>query len=330
MQKIYYNRDASLKYLKDKTVGIIGYGIQGRAQALNIRDSGIDVLVANRKDRYVKQAVRDGFRVYKISEAVKKSDTLIFLIPDQAQPEVYKRHIKDCLRPDSMLVFAHGYTPRFKTVDFSSDIDVAMLAPRMPGHQIREYFLRRGGVPAFFDVIQDKTGLAGKKVLALAKAAGFTRAGVLRVSYKEEADLDLFTEQFLIAGIVAAIYAGFEVLTKEYSYSAVPALMELYASGELAEVLKLASKMGIGRVFQKNASPTCQFGIASEFNKALARGIKNEARSILKRIQNSSFNKQLDREGNSGYPSVRKLWEGVNNSGIEETQRWINKFVKMD
>ena len=330
MEKIYYDKDADLKYLQGKTIGIIGYGIQGRAQALNIRDSTVNVLVANRKDEYANQVAKDGFKIHRIDELAKKSDIILFLIPDQAQAEVYERFIKDSLRPDSMLIFAHGYTLRYQTVKVSSDIDVAMLAPRMPGYHIREYFLQGRGVPAFVDVVQNKSGLAWERLLSLAKAAGFTRAGVLEVSYRVETDLDLFTEQFLVAAIVKLIHTGFNVLVDNFDYPPVPTLMELYASGELAEVLKLASKMGIGKVFQKNASPTCQYGIATNFDTAMESDLNETAKRIIKSIQDGSFSKKLDKEGNAKYPTVRKLWETINSKQLNEAQEWINSSFKME
>jgi len=328
MDKIYYDRDADLKYLKGKTIGIIGYGIQGRAQALNLRDSDIKVLIANRKDDYTKQAKKDGFKVHKIDELARKSDVIMLLIPDQAHAGVYNDFIKDRIRSGSMLVVAHGYSLRFKTFRIRPDIDVCMLAPRMPGRQIRGYYTAGGGVPAFVDAVYDRTGFALKRILAVAKAAGFTKAGVLRVNYKVETDLDLITEQFLVAGIVRLIHSGFKILVDDLGYPAVPTLMELYASGELAEVLQLAAKSGIGEVFKKNASPTCEFGIASSFNKVLGPGIEKTAKEIIRCIKNGSFSKELDREGASGYPEVKKLWSRVNSKKLTQAQEWINRSFK--
>lgn len=328
MEKIYYDKDADLKYVRTQTTGIIGYGIQGRAQALNIRDSGGNVLVANRQDEYAEQAEKDGFKVHKIDELVKKSDIILFLIPDQAQAEIYEKFIKNSLRKGNMLVFAHGYTLRYGRVKVPGDIDVGMLAPRMPGYQIREYFLKKSGVPAFIDVVQDKTGLAKQRLLSLARAAGYTRSGVLEVNFRVEADLDLFTEQFLVAALVRIIHAGFKVLVDEFDYPPVPALMELYASGELAEVLKLASKMGVGKVFQKNASPTCQYGIASNFDAETEFDLKETAKRIIKKIHDRSFSRELDKEGKAGYPTVRKLWKSVNSKKLLDAQEWINNSFK--
>lgn len=330
MEKIYYDNDADLGDLKAKTVGVIGYGIQGRAQALNIRDSGIRVLIANRNDRYAKQATRDGFKIHKFSELVKKSDIILFLIPDQAQAYVFNRYIKNCIKPGTMIVFAHGYALRFKTIRPPKDIDVAMLAPRMPGYQIRDYFLKGNGVPAFVDVVQNRTGFAWERLFALSKAAGFTRAGVLKVNYKVEAELDLFIEQFLVAAIVKAVHTSFKVLVSELHYPPVATLMELYASGELSEVLKLASEMGIGEAFQKNASPTCQYGIAGNFDTAMGSNPEDRAKKIINMIRNNEFAKNLDKEGNVGYPSVNKLWKDVNSRKLVNAQKWINKSFKRE
>lgn len=327
-EKVYYDKDADLHNLSDKAVGVIGYGIQGRAQALNLRDSGINVSIGNRGDAYAEQAVRDGFEVRDIAEVAKKADIILFLIPDQAQREIYESHIKGFIRSGSMLVFAHGFALRYKTINISQDIDVGMLAPRMPGHHIRENFLSGGGVSAFIDVAHDATGMTKKLLLSLAKAIGFTRAGVLEVSYAVEADLDLFTEQFLVASLVETIHTGFKVLVEEFGYPPAATLMELYASGELAEVLKLASQMGIGKVFQVNASPTCQYGIASHFNPAAKRDPAGTARRIFNNIQNGKFAKDLDREGRAGYPAVRDLWKTVDSKTLVETQEWVNKKIK--
>lgn len=328
MEKIYYDEDADLKYLDSKTVGIIGYGIQGRAQALNIRDSKINVLVANRTDTYRDRAVEDGFKVYEIDELVKVSDIILFLIPDQAQAEVYEKFVKDNIRAGSMLVFAHGYALTYQTIKIPLDVDIAMLAPRMPGRQIREYYLKGGGVPAFVDVIQDKTGLALERLLSLSRAAGFTRAGVLQVNYKTETELDLFIEQFLVASIVKSIHTSFDVLVNKLGYPAVPTLMELYASGELAEVLKLAAVTGIGKVFQKNASPTCQYGIATSFDYVMESNVIEKAKQLIKNIKDGTFAKELNKEGKSGYPLVRKLWEIVDTKQINDAHTLINNLFK--
>jgi len=198
----------------------------------------------------------------------------------------------------------------------------------MPGHQIRSAYQRGGGIPAFADVVQDVTGAAWPTLLAVAKAVGFTRAGVLKVSYAVEAELDLFIEQFLVSSLVKQMHLAFTVLVEEFGYPPVPTLMELYASGELAEVLKLAARLGIGEVFQQHASPTCQFGIASRFNGAEQEQMRAAIRRIVAEIRDSTFAKRLDAEGQAGYPTVQQLWKTVNHPRLVEAQAWITRSFR--
>ncbi len=328
MHKIYYDHDADLNCIKDKTIGIIGYGIQGRAQALNLRDSGLTVFVANRNDSYEHEALEDGFRVYPLSDIAENSDLLMLLIPDQAHAEVFKTFLKSKLKPGTLFIVAHGFSLYFKTFDCPDNIDVAMLAPRMPGQQIRESYLKGGGIPAFVDVIQNKTDLALPRILGLAKGAGFTRAGVLEVNYRVETELDLFVEQFLIPNIIKTIDIGFRTLVDEFQFPPVATLMELYASGELAEVLKMAAEMGIGQAFEKNASPTCQFGIASRFDSALEKNPYEQAKGVMRDIRNQTFKNALEEEAKIDYQTVKKLWQEVNHPSLLEAHHHISSLFK--
>lgn len=328
MHKIYYDQDADLNILKNKTIGMIGYGIQGRAQALNLRDSGVTVFVANRHDSYEHQAKEDGFTVYPLSEIAEKSDILMLLIPDQAHAEVFKTFLKDKLKAGALLIVAHGFSLYFKTLEIPPHLDIAMLAPRMPGHQIRESYLNGGGIPAFIDVIQNKTDLAWPHTLAVAKGGGFTRAGVLEVPYGVETELDLFVEQFLIPNIIKTVDISFRTLVDEFQFPAVPTLMELYASGELSEVLKLAAETGIGKAFEKNASPTCQYGIASRFHSALEKDPREQAKNVITEIRNHVFKNALEGEAKSDYLTVKKLWERVNHPLLLKAHEKISKLFK--
>lgn len=326
-QRVFYDHDADLAHLGGLTVGVIGYGIQGRAHALNLRDAGLRVLVGNRSDRYAEAVSRDGFTLRRIAEVAEQSDILLLLIPDQAQADVYDHEIAPHLRQGGLLIFAHGYALRYGTVHPRADLDVAMLAPRMPGEQVRGRFLNGGGVPAFADVAQDATGRAWARVLAVAKAMGFTRVGVLAVPYAVEAELDLFTEQFLVAALVTHVHVAFQVLTKELGLPPVPTLLELYASGELAEVLAMAAQTGIGRVFQQNASPTCQYGIAERFADGDG-ALSEQAREIMREIRDGTFTQRLDAEGRDNYPKVQQLWSTVNDQQLMAAHEWINAHVK--
>ena len=328
-ETIYYDRHADPALLRGKRVGIIGYGIQGRAQALNLRDSGAEVLVANRKDRYVERAVKDGFTVHELDEVARLSDILFLLIPDQAQKGVYETVVSQVFRPGGLLVFAHGFALRYGEIVPDGRFDVGLLAPRMPGRQIRGYYKRGDGVPAFVDVVQDVSGRALALLLALGHAIGFTRAGMLQVDYRVETELDLFIEQYLVPTIIKTVRTGFDELVQRHGYPAVPALMELYASGEVGEVLMRAAKVGIGRVFQENASPTCQFGISRSYADVLPGDQQALIARTVERIRSGAFAAALEREGQAGYPCVEALWRTVNSDPLVHAQERVASLFKL-
>jgi len=326
-EKIFYDADADLSNLDNVSVGIIGYGIQGRSQALNLRDSGINVLISNRNDKYLEQIHQDGFTNHSPEELVKKSQIVMMLIPDAAQEIVYKV-IEQYLDESHTLVFAHGFALRFKTIEPLKNIDVALLAPRMPGFPIRNNFIKGSGVPAFIDVVQDSSNRTLENVLALAKAIGFTRSGVLQVDYRVETDLDLFIEQYVVTSFVKIIIESFDVLVNELKFPAIATLMELYASEEMGTVLMKAAKEGITNVFQNNASPTCQFGIASNYNSSLSGDPRENITNIIKKIQDGSFNESLKIEGYNEYKNIKEFWNTIDSEALEESQKWINKSFK--
>ena len=324
--KVFYENDADLDCLKERKVGVIGYGIQGRAQALNLRDSGIKVWVGNRSDEYVPTIVADGFQAMTIEEVCKGSEILLLLIPDQAHREIYQSLIEPSLCRGGALVVAHGYSLRFGLIQPRADMNVMLLAPRMPGKQIREYYLQGAGVPVFVDVVQDATGSAWPTVLALAKGMGFTRSGALHVPVHEETEIDLFVEQFLVPTILKAIHIGFDQLVAE-GYQAVPALMELYASGELGEVLLMSAKQGLYGTFQRNSSPTCQFGIALSYPELAEADLRQRIAGIIKRIRSGEFAAVLEREGKGDYQRTRSLWNKMEESVLVQTEKELRKIL---
>ncbi len=325
--RVFHDDDADLECLSNREVGIIGYGIQGRAQALNLRDSGIRVRVGNRSDGYGPTILADGFEAKSIEEVAEASDIVLLLIPDQAHSAVYTAQVEPHLRRGGALVVAHGYSLRFGLIKPRDDMDVMLLAPRMPGRQIREYYLRGSGVPAFVDVGQDVTGCAWQAVLALAKGMGFTRAGALHVSYREEAELDLFVEQFLVPTVLKAIQVSFDELVAA-GYAAIPALMELYASGELGEVLRMAARSGLYGTFQHNASPTCQFGIALSYPEVLEADFRRRSTEVIRRIRSGEFAVSLEQEGKAGYPQTRALWDQAEQSPLVHLERTLQQLLR--
>jgi len=200
MAKIYYEDDADLSVLNDKTIAIIGYGNQGSAQAQNMRDSGLDVIIGNVRDKSWEDAKNAGFDVYPISEAAERADIVHILIPDEVQASVYESEIKDNLNEGNALMFSHGFNIRFKCIKPPEFVDVIMVAPKGPGILVRQTYLDGFGTPALIAVEQDYTGKAKETVLALAKAIGATRAGVLETTFTEETETDLFGEQVDLCG----------------------------------------------------------------------------------------------------------------------------------
>ena len=252
----------------------------------------------------------------------------MLLIPDQAHKDIFNNYILPNIKDGSMLVVAHGYSLYYKTIVPTEKMDVALLAPRMPGYPVRESYLNAGGVPAFMDIVQDFSNDAEMKVLGLAKALGFTRAGVLKVNYKVETELDLFIEQIISVSFLKAITESFHVLTKDYNYPPVATLLELYASGEMGEVLLKAAKDGITGTFKNNASPTCQFGMAINYETSMETNLRNKIDSVLDSIRSGSFAAKLDEEGDNDYPLVNKLWETIESDLLLKTQKFVNDNFK--
>jgi len=326
--KVFYEKDASIKYLNNKKIGIIGYGIQGRAQALNLRDSGLNVIIGNRKDRYNNRALEDCFDVMSIEEAAREADILLFLIPDQAQKEIYDKYIKANLNENNMLVFAHGYSINFEEIRPPKNIDICLMAPRMPGEPIRKYYLEGGGVPAFIDVHHDSSGNAWNLLLALCKGIGATKAGAMHVSFKEETETDLFIEQFLLPLLIKSIRISFDELTSK-GFTPEALLMELYASGEIGDLILKAAKIGIYEVWQKNASPTCQFGIYNSLDNVLdTNKTKKIINNTINNIRNGSFVSELSDEAKSNYKNLNNYNQQNKNSLLSNTQQKLNKIIK--
>jgi len=256
------------------------------------------------------------------------ADIVMLLIPDQAHKEVYESHVRPNLHQGGALVVAHGYSLHYKEIVPRADMDVMLLAPRMPGSPIRDYYLRGSGIPAFVDVVQDASGKAWEMNLALAKGLGFTRVGVLQVALAHETELDLFIEQFLVPMIMKSIQVGFDELVNA-GYPALPALMEMYASGELGEVLIAAAQAGLYRGWQQNASPTCQFGIASGYDKALETDPRTFIHKVIQQIRSGDFVNALREEGNAGYPATNGLWGRMSDTLLSQTHEEMNEIIHL-
>ncbi|MBL3610297.1 ketol-acid reductoisomerase [Rhodovulum sulfidophilum] len=286
MAQWYFDEDGDLSVLAGKTVGVFGYGNQGRSQALNMRDAGIDVIVGSRSDASAEKSQEDGFETLPLAEAARKADILFVLVPDEVMPAVYAEHIAPNLVPGNVVNFASGYNVHFKKIVPQDDVDVIMLAPRMVGQGVRDTVVAGVGFPSLVAVHQDATGHAWSTLIALAKAIGSTRMGVIESSFEEETVADLFNEHF---GFLHAVRQGVEVLVeKGVSYEA--AILELYASGEMREIgqyfvdhglfdqLKLHSRTSaFGQLAWARPSPEAE------------QASKDHLRNVIDRIKDGTF-----------------------------------------
>lgn len=327
MVRAYYDEHADLADIAQETIAIIGYGIQGRAQALNLRDSGLKVVVGNRADTYRDRATRDGFEVQEIPEAAAQGDILLLLIPDEAQPAVYTQDIRPALTPGKALVFAHGFAIRYGVIQSPDVVDLLLLAPRMPGQYVRDLFLKGGGVPAYVYVGQDYTGRALRRVLALAKGIGATRTGAFEVSFADELELDHFSEHFTYPLIVRALQLAYEVLIEE-GYPPEAVLMELHGSGELGAILLEAARIGLYPMIETHASPACQFGIHAYARRVLPDETKELIRQIVQEIRDGSFARELLEEQREGYPRLRAMTAAARVHHLTETEGRLRRLIK--
>lgn len=326
MAKIYYDKDANLNVLKGKRVAVVGYGIQGRAQSLNLRDSGVDVVLGlGIKDETWKRAKADKMKIVSISDAVRSSDLVMVLIPDEVQKDVYDKHIAPNLRKGMVLDFAHGFNIHFKRIVPPKDIDVIMVAPKGPGALVRETFLAGIGVPALIAVHQDHSGNAKKYALAIAKGLMATTRGVIETTFKEETETDLFGEQVdLCGGASQLVKTSFEVLVEE-GYQ--PEIAYFEVLHELKLIIDLVQKGGIEGMWD-GVSNTAEYGGRTRGPMIIDDRVKQKMVSILKDIQSGKFAKEWVAERDSGMPTLTRLRKEGEKSQIEVVGRRIRKMFK--
>jgi len=304
---IFRDEDANLELVQNKKIGIIGYGNQGRAQALNLRDSGMDVLIGNRSDTYSQKALEDGFFCLSIKEVVKRVHIIMLLIPDEVIPNVFDQIILPGIRDKCTLVFASGYNIAFKQMVLPNNIDVILLAPRMIGVGVRENFLNGRGYPSFIGVEQDVTGNARQIALALAKGIGSTTFGAVEVTFQQEAELDLFTEQCFGPAFGNILTSAVDLLL-ERGYPPEAVLLELYMSGELAYTFQKIAEMGI--VEQSSLhSLTSQYGSLSRGMRFLAPEIRERMLEGLNEICSGEFAREWRAEQDKGASSLTMMKE---------------------
>lgn len=324
LAKIYRDEDADLSILEGKTIAIIGYGNQGNAQANNMRDSGCKVIIGNvRGDPFWEQAKEDGFEVYEISEAARLGDVVHMLIPDEVQAQVYREQIAPSMGAGKVLCFSHGFNIHFKQIVPPRDIDVVMIAPKAPGAILRRAYQQGSGVPGLFAVEQDASGNAKEIALALAKAAGLTRVGVIETSFKEEVETDLFGEQVvLVGGVSELVKAGFEKLV-EAGYQ--PEIAYFECLNELKLITDLIYEGGIEGMMRA-VSNTAEYGGRTRGPMIIDDRVRKTMDKILKDIQNGEFAKEWIGEYQRGAPKLRKARETAKDHLIERIGRELRKW----
>jgi ketol-acid reductoisomerase len=324
--KIYKDKDADLEYLKGIPIAIIGYGNQGRAQALNLKDSGLKVIVGlPKKSKSVKTAQKDGFEVYATGEAAKLGQIISVLAPDHLHKKIYDDHMRGNLSQGKTLLFAFGFSIYFKLVLPPKDVDVIMVAPHAPGEVMRKFFLGKRGVPCFVAVEQDYTGEAKKKALAYAKGIGCTKAGAIQTTFRDEAIGDLFGEQtILCGGLTELLKAGFDVLV-ESGLSLENAYLECVH--QLDFIVDTIKSHGIAGMFDR-ISKTAEYGSYLAGKRVIDDRVKKEMKKILKEIEDGSFAKTWIKEYESGMKNYLNLKRMTSKHPIEGISKKIRDLMK--
>ncbi|MFL5833831.1 MAG: ketol-acid reductoisomerase, partial [Solirubrobacterales bacterium] len=276
---IFSDKDADLGKLDGKTVAILGYGSQGHAHALNLKDSGVNVVVGLREDSSsVEKARRDGLEVASIADAASRGDLVMVLLPDEKQAAVWEEEISDGIAPGNLLLFAHGFSIHFKQIDPGPEVDIGMVAPKGPGHLVRRQFLERHGVPGLVAIHQDATGNAHDLVLAYAKGIGCTRAGVIETTFKDETETDLFGEQAVLCGGVSELVrAGYETLV-DAGYD--PRLAYFECLHELKLIVDLMYEKGITGM-RYSISNTAEYGDLTRGSRVIGPEVRESMRQVL-------------------------------------------------
>src|SRR3954463_14723495 len=314
--KVYTDKDADLSVLKNKTLAVLGFGSQGHAHALNLKESGLNVIIGLYEgSKSIPVAKDKGFEVFTTAEAVQSADVIFVALPDTKQADAYKRDIEPNLEKGKTLLFSHGFSIHFKTIVPPADVDVILVAPKGPGHIVRRQYTEGKGVPALIAIYQNPSKQARKVALAWAKGIGGTRAGVLETTFKEETETDLFGEQAVLCGGTSAlVMAGFEVLG-EAGYQ--PEMAYFECLHELKLIVDLMNEAGISGM-RFSISETAKWGDVSVGPKIIDSGVKKRMKQALKEIQNGKFAKGWVKEYQGGYKKYNALLKKGENHSIEK------------
>jgi len=326
MAKIYYDDDADLGLIEGKTVAIVGYGSQGHAQAQNLRDSGVKVVVSELEGTpNHKLAVEHGFKPVSAVDAAKKADLVQILVPDHVQPAVYESAIRPNLKPGSALVFSHGFNIHFGQIIPDEGIDVIMIAPKGPGHLVRSEYESGAGVPVLIAVEQDSSGKAKDLALAYAKGIGGTRAGAIETTFEEETETDLFGEQVVLCGGVSQlVQKGFEVLV-EAGYQ--PEIAYFECMHELKLIVDLFYVGGLSWM-RYSVSDTAEYGDFSRGERIVTDETKAEMKRILAEVRSGEFAREWILENKAGRPALQRSRKIAHEHMIEQVGRKLRKMMK--
>ncbi|MFA5087986.1 MAG: ketol-acid reductoisomerase [Candidatus Omnitrophota bacterium] len=325
MPKIYYDKDADLNAIKNKTIAIIGYGIQGRGQALNLRDSGLNVIISEIEGLpNYEQAVKDGFKPIDAKAAAQKADIIQILTQDHVQASLYKKAIKKNLKKGKSIVFSHGFNIHFKQIVPPPDVDVWMIAPKGPGALVRRQYEEGKGVPCLVAIYQNASGQALRDALAYAKGIGGTRAGIIETTFKEETETDLFGEQTVLCGGASElIKAGFETLV-EAGYQ--PEIAYFECLHELKLIADLIYEFGI-QGMRKRVSDTAEYGDYSRGKRIITERTRKEMKKILTEVQSGKFAREWIRENKKGRPNFNKMRTESENHPIEKVGETLRDMM---
>lgn len=332
---VYYDKDADLSIIQSRKVTILGYGSQGHAHAQNLKDSGVDVTVALRKDSksWVK-AANAGLKVLEVSEAVKGADVVMILAPDQDQRKIYEDHVEKNLKQGGVLAFAHGFNIHFQLIQPRPDLDVIMVAPKGPGHTVRSTYTQGGGVPSLIAIHQDASGMAKQIALSYASANGGGRAGIIETNFREETETDLFGEQAVLCGGASAlVQAGFETLV-EAGYA--PEMAYFECLHELKLIVDLMYEGGISTM-RYSISNTAEYGDYVTGPRIVTEETKKEMKRVLTDIQTGKFARDFVLENQAGQPMLKARRRLGAEHPIEEVgarlramMPWISKNKLVD
>jgi ketol-acid reductoisomerase len=325
MAKRYYEKDGDLALLKNKTVAIIGYGSQGHAHALNLRDSGVNVVVGlHSASKSAAKAAAVGLKVLPVSEAAQIADILMILVPDHIQGDLYNTEIAPHMKPGKTVMFAHGFNIHFGQIQAPAGVDISMIAPKAPGHRVRELFTEGVGVPALVAIHQDASGHALPDALAYALALGCLKAGVIETTFKEETESDLFGEQAVLCGGVSElIRAGFETLV-EAGYA--PEIAYFECLHELKLIVDLIYEGGLGYM-RFSVSDTAEYGDYTRGPRIINDETRQEMRKILGEIRSGQFAREWINENKTGRHKFLAMREAAQNQKIEQVGRELRQMM---